>query len=136
MIKTIMSLVWVLLFSAMGISASPDYLSGEKSGASYPPAEGKALYRVSVVAVIGTSATDAASSWGRLEANPLLRSGDGQFGGKGLIIKAGLTAGILVMNHYVLRRSADRRRRKLATVSNFVVAAVFGTVTAVNLKRR
>lgn len=92
---------------------------------------GSDLWHVSVAAYSGAQAFDAASSLGRIEANPLMRSADGRFGTRGIAIKAGIT-GAVVLGQYLILRRRPQARRALAVV-NFGVAAGVGVVGARNL---
>lgn len=83
-----------------------------------------------MAAMVGASAWDAFSSMGKSESNPLLRSSDGNFGGKGIAIKAGL-AGAALLPQYFLRDRKDLR--KIFTVVNFIDAGVYAGVAAHNM---
>lgn len=87
------------------------------------PADNRA-WTASVVAVASASAADAATSWGLHEVNPILRGSDGRFGAKSVEIKAGLMAGMIVLE-YLTRR----QHRKAWTRLNLAAAGMFG-VTA------
>ena len=90
----------------------------------------KVLWGISLAALVGASTFDAFSSVGKTEGNPLLRSGDGTFGAKGIAIKASLTgAGILPQ---VLFRNRKETRR-LFTIFNFAEAGMFTAVATRNL---
>ena len=67
-------------------------------------------FHIAEMIAIGGIATDVATSWGCVEANPLLRSADGRFGGQGLAIKVGVTGGMIAMAHWLHRKhpSLDR----------------------------
>ena len=58
-------------------------------------AEGR-IYPISVGAYVGGIVMDGASSYGGQEINPLLRSSDGRFGNRGVVIMSGLAVGGLV----------------------------------------
>lgn len=83
----------------------------------------KLVWRISVAALLAGTAMDAATSMGKYESNPLLRSADGKFGMKGIAIKGGL-AGLIVGPQIAFR---DRRelRSKFAII-NFLEAGFFG----------
>ena len=91
-------------------------------------------YRWSVAAVIAANAADAATSYRRgYEANPLVRSADGQFGKRGLAIKAGATAGSLTAQYLVLRKHPNQR--KLATLVNLSTSAGLAILAARNARQ-
>src|SRR5689334_12457450 len=50
------------------------------------------LWMTSIAAMVGATAADAATSWGKWEGNSLLASSDGTFGARGLTFKAGMAA--------------------------------------------
>lgn len=85
------------------------------------------VYRWSVVAMAGATALDAASSWGRLEANPLLRGSRGRFGLQGILLKGAMMTGAVV----VQRRLGHH---KAAAISNFATAGAFGGVAIYNFR--
>lgn len=89
----------------------------------------------SQVALVGTSAVDAVSSWRVPEANPLLRGPDGRFSHRGLTIKIGLvTGGIIAQNG--LKRHLSPKQRRRAAILNFAVSGAVGFVAARNLRGR
>jgi hypothetical protein len=107
------------------VSSTPAVTVASLGQASSP---GQRLWMGSLFAVIGASTFDAATSWGKEEANPVLRSSSGQFGARGIAIKAGI-AGAVLIPQLLLRKHLQLRT--LFTVSNFADAAVF-TGTAVH----
>lgn len=79
---------------------------------------GQHAYRASVAAVSACASLDAASSWGRVELNPVLAGRDQRFGGRGIAIKAGIT-GAWLGAQWLTRR----RDRRAWTVGNVAIAA-------------
>lgn len=101
-----------------------------------PPGKAAVFYRTSIVAFTAGHTLDAASSWKRVyEANPLLRSANGQFAGKGLAIKSGLGAGALA-GQWLIRRSLHGKARerfdRVMGSFNFGVGAAAGAVAVHN----
>jgi hypothetical protein len=88
------------------------------------------VWKISIATVVGASVWDAASSYGKREGNPLLRSADGTFGGKGIAMKAGLT-GALLIPQYMFRN--QKNLRKIFTVMNFVNTGALTAVAAHNM---
>ena len=82
-------------------------------------------------ALAGASALDAATSFGKQEGNSLLASPNGTFGAKGLGLKAGIAASVLVPE-ILLRR--HRNLRGPLTAVNFGDAAFFSVIAAHNLR--
>ena len=88
------------------------------------------VWGASVGAMLGATAMDAATSVGKYESNPLLRSADGKFGLRGMAIKGGL-AGFTLIPQIFLRNHKELRT-KLA-IANFIQAGVFSGVAIHNL---
>lgn len=61
-------------------------------------------YRASQLALVGAMTADIGSSWGCAEANPILRSADGRFYGRGTAIKVGVTSTGLLLTHLLKRK--------------------------------
>lgn len=95
-------------------------LAGEKDTA----------WKYSVVTLTAASFSDAASSFGKEERNPLLRSSDGTFGVKGSVIK-GMITGSLVGAQF---SPWFRRHRKVLTVLNFSLSSLYVGVTIHNVR--
>jgi hypothetical protein len=90
----------------------------------------RAVWHVSQAMLAGADATDAASSWGKNEANPLVRAGQ-TFSYGSLAIKMGaLTAG-MAAQHYILRQAADKT--PLFASANLAAAAMLGIVARHNM---
>jgi hypothetical protein len=88
------------------------------------------LWKASLVALVAASAVDAHSSWGKLEANPLLANNSGRFGMQSIALK-GIIAGGAVGAQWILFRHSPSGRRA-ATVANFAMAGVYAKVAAHN----
>lgn len=82
---------------------------------------GNIVWIASIVTMSAASAADAKTSYGLYEMNPVLRSGDGRFGTKGIGIKVGITGAVIVVE--VLTR---KRMRKAWTMGNFMLGGVYG----------
>ncbi len=91
------------------------------------------LWIASMISAVAGTSLDAASSWGLREGNGLLASPNGQFGAKGLALKAGLAAGILVPQLCLRKR---RGLKRAFTVGNFAQAALFTSVSVHNFQVR
>jgi hypothetical protein len=89
----------------------------------------KRIWLASSVALAAGSAMDAYSSVGGVEANPLMRSPNGNFNlGRGIALKGGVSAALLCVQSFLIRRSPDHRAAKTAAFVNFGVgAALAGT---------
>ena len=68
---------------------------------------------------------------GKYEGNPLLASSDGKFGERGIAIKAGIAAAVLVPQVLLVRKHKDLRSK--FAIANFVEAGVFSGVAVHNL---
>lgn len=89
------------------------------------------LWRISLAAVAASTALDAASSWNRLEANPLLRGDNGRFSSRGIALKAGIAAGVVGAQMLFARRGGSDALRT-AAYTNFAVAGAFAGTAAWN----
>lgn len=88
------------------------------------------IWITSMLAMVAGSGLDAGTSWGKQEANGLLASSDGTFGARGVSIKAGVAAAIIIPQ-ILLRKHKDLRAR--FAVGNFAGAAVFSGVAIHNM---
>ncbi len=91
------------------------------------------LWIASLVSAVAGTSVDAASSWGLREGNGLLASSDGRFGGKGLGIKAGFAAAMIIPQFYLARHKS---LKGAFTAGNFVEAAVYAGVSVHNFRVR
>lgn len=87
------------------------------------------LWIASVAAFGGATGMDAATSWGKHEGNGLLASSNGEFGARGLSIKAGIAAAIL-LPQLMLHKESRWRNRFL--IANLVDAGIFTGVALHN----
>jgi hypothetical protein len=81
-----------------------------------------ALWTASIAAMLAGTSADAVSSWHKREGNSLLASSNGMFGARGVGIKAGIAAGVL-LPQIVLRKHKDLRIAFV--VGNLAEAGVF-----------
>lgn len=129
----------LLVFSLVSFFLLPSATFAE-SNAILAPAEptrhesraGK-LWKWSVATLVASSAADAATSWGRMEANPALRGPGGRFSTKGLLLKSSLVGGVL--GAQMLMKKDQRSQRAMAW-TNFALAGALGGVAAYNLNNR
>jgi hypothetical protein len=91
----------------------------------------KTWWVISGVALTAASFADLGASLGHNEANPALRSSNGSFSfGKGISIKAGVTALTLVFQHVMARHHPELYAPSAAV--NFAGAGVMGGIAAHN----
>ncbi len=88
------------------------------------------LWIASILAMAAASGMDAGTSWGKLEGNSLLASHDGRFGAKGVSIKVGIAAGVIIPQ-ILLRK--HKNARMAFSLGNFAQAALFTGVAVHNL---
>ena len=88
------------------------------------------LWIASMVVMAAASGADAATSWGKLEGNGLLASPDGRFGAKGISIKVGIAAGVIIPQ-ILFRRHKDLRMA--FSLGNFAQAALFSGIAIHNV---
>jgi hypothetical protein len=100
-----------------------------QSAASPASRPNSRAWKLSLLALAAAASADALSSWGKQEANPLLRSSNGTFGVRGLTIKGGLT-GASVVPQYMMRNNS--KARKTFTILNFAETAMFTALAVHN----
>jgi hypothetical protein len=88
------------------------------------------LWMISVAGLVGASAFDAASSWGKYESNPLLRSRSGQFGAKGLGLKTASIGAVILPQVLFHKRYG---LEKTFSVLNFSLAGMYSGLAIHNL---
>lgn len=93
-------------------------------------AKHKKLWMWSTVAVVAASFADSHSSWGKLESNGLLKSGNGTFGARGFGLKMGMVGGMLLGQKLIL--DAKPGLAPAMTWLNFGTAGVKSAVAARN----
>ena len=89
----------------------------------------RAVWRVSQALLVAGNTADITSSWGKDEANPLLRTGP-RFSYGSMAIKLGILTGSLAAQQYLTRNYPDRI--PYFASANFAVAGVLGIVAAHN----
>jgi hypothetical protein len=88
------------------------------------------LYGFSVASVLGANGMDIASSYGKQEANPLLRGSNGTFDARSVMLKSALVGGLQVSSYLVTRRRPELRKRVL--IMNFVTSAILAGIAVHN----
>jgi hypothetical protein len=89
----------------------------------------RTVWRVSQALLVAGNTADIASSWGKDEANPLLRTGT-QFSYGSMAIKLGMMTGCLVAQHYIARRYPNQI--PYFASANLAVAGLLSIVAAHN----
>jgi hypothetical protein len=95
-------------------------------------------WRVSVAVLSAAHVADAASSYGRQEANPALRGAGGAFTGRSVAVQAAVSAGVVAAQWMILRKQPPERRERLervAAVVNFGAASLAGTTAVINWRK-
>ena len=113
MLRRVMGL---LLLSTMLLSAEENL------------SRGKRIWRWSLAALATANASDAASSIGKYELNPVL--GNGRFGARATGLKIGISAATIGAEYLILRRHPQAMRT--AAFLNFGMAGVISAVAARN----
>ena len=90
----------------------------------------KTVWRLSMAAFATATALDAATSVGKYESNPLLRSADGKFGVKGMAIKGGL-AGVVLVPQIAFQN--HRELHSKFAIINFIETGFFAALAIHNL---
>lgn len=89
------------------------------------------LWKASLVALAAASAWDTQSSYGGMEANPVL--GRGNFGSRQVGVKIGLMSGVAAVEWVCVRKT---HRDRVLTWTNFAAAGVTAGVAARNTRMR
>ena len=92
------------------------------------------VWTASVFAGVAGITLDMASSYGKPEANRLLRGADGRLGAKGVALNGGVLVSVVVVR--LLGRRLPPKWRKVATIINFSVGASRGGVAVRNWRMR
>lgn len=90
----------------------------------------RTAHRLSLVALAGSTAADAATSWRRHETNPLLAGSDGRFGWRGVAMKGASFAGMITLDRWMVRHPRFR------VVVNFAAAGAFTAMAVRNARVR
>jgi len=91
----------------------------------------KKLLVASFAAVTAAEMADSASSWGKLESNPVL--GQSRFGVAKAGVKIGLVTGILTGQYLLLRHHGPAAYKAMAAI-NFASAGVLGGIAYRNTR--
>lgn len=88
------------------------------------------VWVASCIALVAATSADMASSWGRNEANPMLRSADGTFGARGVSLKLAMAGAMIVPQYFIAKRAPGTQR--LFTIANFIQAGMYTGVAVRN----
>lgn len=114
--KTLIFVLGTTLAASSLCAQSFDHAQAEARSRRSP------LWKASIAALAASTVFDAQSSWGRPEANPLLRGNNGRFGWQGIALKAAVAGGVLGAQHVLLRKNPNAE--KYGTMTNFVMSGV------------
>ena len=89
----------------------------------------KHLWKWSMVALAACTALDAATSMHNSEANPVMRSSNGQFGYRGLLLKSAIASGTIAFEFHFSKKN---HMYKPLAIFNFAQASVFAGAAAYN----
>lgn len=118
--------VFVCLFAAAVLPVRSEERSSEMNDSVKTQ---RRLWKWSTAALIAGTALDAASSMNRPEANPLLRSSNGQFGYRALLLKTALASGTIAFELHFAR---DARGWKRFAIFNFIQAGGYAGLAVRN----
>ncbi len=90
-------------------------------------------WKTSIAALAAATTVDAHSSWGRLEANPVLRGSDGRFRAKGIAIKGLILGGVAGAQYFLLKNNS--KAEKYGAITNFALSGVLAGVAVSNYRR-
>ena len=100
------------------------------ASAAEKPSRWRTVWRVSQGLLVAGNTADIASSWGKHEANPMLRTGN-RFSYGSMAIKLGLLAGSLTAQHYFVRKHPEWT--PYVTAGNLGTTAVMSVMAARNM---
>jgi cytosine/uracil/thiamine/allantoin permease len=100
------------------------------ASAAEKPSRWRTVWRVSQGLLAGADIADAASSWGKVESNPLLATGS-RFSYGSLAIKMGALAGALTAQHFLVRR--NREQAALYACANLAATGALSIVAVHNV---
>lgn len=107
-----------------------DSSASQEAEQPLPQPKTSKLWVTSMLAFAGGTTLDGISSWHQRESNPILSSANGTFEMRGVLIKAGLAAFVLVPQ--LIHPPKDDKTRKIMEVINFADAAVYTGVAMHN----
>jgi hypothetical protein len=87
-------------------------------------------WKLSLAPLLASQGLDAASSYGKRELNPLLATPQGQFGISSVVVKAGVTAGMIGVEYLIVK--AHPAAARFFTKINWVAAGATSGVAAHN----
>ena len=90
----------------------------------------KKLWTISAAVLGAITIADVHSSLGRTELNPMLRSSDGRFAGRGISLKAAIVGGAVTAQYFMLKKNPQAAG--WAAGANFAAAAATGAVVVRN----
>ena len=99
------------------------------ASAADKPSRWRAVWHASQAMLVAGSTADVASSWGKYETNPLLRTGS-RFSVSSAAIKLGILSAGLTAQYYVAHKHPDRI--PYFASANMALAGVLGIVAVHN----
>jgi hypothetical protein len=96
------------------------------------PSKGKRLWMWSLAALAAGNIADAHSSWGKLEANPVLAGAQGRFDWRSVGIKIGIQAPMVGFQLWQAHKHPSPSLYRGYTVTNFAVGGALGAVSIHN----
>jgi hypothetical protein len=99
-----------------------------------PAAPVAASWKLSLAPLLASQGLDIASSYGKTELNPVLAGPQGQFGVNAVLIKVGVTVGLIGAEYLIVK--AHPRSARLFTKVNWAAAAATTGIAVHNFTRR
>lgn len=124
-----------LLLSAAAFGEAPvSNFSSYREPATKLDSRPPAYWKLSLAPMVAAQSLDIASSWGRIENNPLLAGGNGRFGMQGAGIKIGIVGAAVVAEYLILKRHPKMAR--FFSRLNYANAIFTGSVAVRNYHTR
>jgi hypothetical protein len=119
-----------LLLCLCAAALSAQNISSEE----HPASKGKRLWIYSLAALAAGNIADAHSSWGKLEANPVLAGAHGRFDWRSVGIKIGIEAPLVGFQLWQAHKHPSPGLYKGYAITNFAAGGAFGAVAVHNYR--
>ena len=127
---------FVLIFIGLliPIVAKSQTFAPREPGVEVRTGHGQKLLRISMGVLAAATVADAATSWNRMEANPLLQGPNGRFGAKGMSLKFAL-AGSTIAAQWMMSKKMPGSARTMA-IANYSMSGILTGVAVHNFQTR
>jgi len=124
----------ILIALLIPISANSQSFAPREPASDVRHGRGQKLLRISMGILAAATVADAATSWNRLEANPLLQGPNGRFGAQGMSLKFAL-AGSTIAAQWMVSKKLPGTNRAMA-IANLSMSGILTGVAVQNYRTR